>query len=1728
MAAKIRIPIEVEIKNLEDIPELEDKLKSFGSIAQTATEAAKKYSQEDQIRWAQYQKAITTSLKGAMAAQNEYISNLQKMFNVSAKMADKESGVGKLTNKSAYSKEINSAIKEYAQMVKDAAQVSEEAQEKINTFWMAFSGRTSQMEEMNGKMAATQEGIRMLTSHVLELAEAGKTEGEEVGKTLNRLEEYRKELDALQKAEAEEAFRDFNRTINEQAEYFASTGRELEGLQKKYQALNQQILKNIQTGQTEHNEELVASLNQVSGAIEEITSREQTLNFDKMNTMADVMETLGENSEAVRTRSKALKDEIIRLSLALKDLKEDEDANREKIQRTETEIERLTQQYRELNTTASGIKAWAQNFGSLITYVLKYRIALSLVRDTWRKFTQTVKESMEVAASAEQVYNKLTTAFDNYNASMREAIELSGKLGTATTTAAESLSTMGDILQGQGMSKNASLAYASQWTRQLADIIAFKDLNMTLNEFSSSFMSGAAGNTRNFRQFGSIVKETMVEARLLKDGLADLTGEELELAKMVTRATLALEQQANSEGAVVREWNTVLSVNRRLSESWKEWKENLGDVVNQGLHPFKQALAEILESANNVKRIRDALKNETKLRSAFDITNPQDEALMADMFSVKTHINWGATTLGSTNNSSIEYPANDIDELVRKMYTLSATYKDLEKYFEKSGQPGLTDWLHNLATEEEVIEKMAEYAKYADAPEKFAYAWNDAVDAMGRAEDQLDTINTILKGFTSVGDYAAGNDFTDKDSIEHIIGLTHVGAEGNEEAALKDMVDLYSKLQTAISKTKKEQESMTSALLDMEQEFKNRYGTSANMRNFSGRTTDAYGNALTEDDYKEAEAMIAQINTLRTAISDANSDIISFETNLADLSPIVAGIYSKSLIENVSKVSDEYDGQIKSLKLEARFRAENIDATDEEINLLVQRQEAMDALDATYKEQYSIISLLQDNEQALADLEAAREQAESNINAYYEERIRLQKEADEAAREKERLDTIRQIVEKSSEYGDSARENLAILQLEQKVRRENGNLSEDELDIEIERKKAIRETENEYAAMRKQLEEQKATQEELDKLDTDKADAIQAQNDLYDKQLEILQEETAELTRQQGISTMSAIRSSALSSIQDRASIASYMAQPGMTESKANVYLNRDKTLQAGLAGLRDAASGIEGADRIISSFDVSKGPNALKKLLADEFGDELPAELQKGLEEFASMWNSVSRDVKQTIDEIDAEIEETRQKAVDGILDSSAKIVSSARENLFLLQEEQRIRGENKDLEDNEVDVLIARYNAVYQVSKQYDDIISQLREQKASDTEIAKAEKDKADAIQAQNDLYDKQLERVKEINASALVQSRLGAAQSYYDFKQGISPKEYSGDYAEVDQWFDDITSQLSVLLSDMYEAGYSIEEINALRTESMGLIYEENEARRKAIDAEKEAAKKEYIKNTGMRLAGGTVGGIMQAAAEGMENGGIWGAILSVAVEILERFGVMDELYEMIDESIETTVKPLMPMVSSITSATRAIIAPVMKAIETPIKIIATVITTVSGIIEGIATAIDWMTDNFMTFFRNVGKIVYNAFHPFNQKSLDSYRSWEDLVQAELDVTKRTAENVYKIWHNQESEKSLDDSYIKAIQEMMEKGILTDLEGMGLISDYLGAGAWSNTLAPVDASGNYMKDYASGVVDNSTNTYNFTINGSGLSKEELVEAMIEYYKRIEVTKGTPTTYIGAAYA
>lgn len=275
---------------------------------------------------------------------------------------------------------------------------------------------------------------------------------------------------------------------------------------------------------------------------------------------------------------------------------------KQKIDAEVVSIKKLTKEQEKASRTS-----FLSKMLSIAKNIMGFQVAIALFRKTTTALTQTLKESVQAAAEAEQIYSKLGTVFEGVAGSMDKARDVAASIGVANSTAASALSTVGDLLQAQGMGATESLQRASKWVKQFQDIIAFKDINMSLEEFAQNFMSGAAGNLRNFRTFGSIVRESAVQAELLKRGLDGLTGSQLELAKMTIRAEMALEQQANAMGATQREWDTALSVSRRLNEAWKEFKENLGDTLIRFVNPIRRGITEILEDANKANR---AMKGE--------------------------------------------------------------------------------------------------------------------------------------------------------------------------------------------------------------------------------------------------------------------------------------------------------------------------------------------------------------------------------------------------------------------------------------------------------------------------------------------------------------------------------------------------------------------------------------------------------------------------------------------------------------------------------------------------------------------------------------------------------------------------------------------------------------------------------------------------------------------------------------------------------------------------------------------------------------------------------------------------------------------------------------------------------------------------------------------------------------------------------------------------------------
>lgn len=329
---------------------------------------------------------------------------------------------------------------------------------------------------------------------------------------------------------------------------------------------------------------------------------------DSLNKALAVEDKTKDGVKALSAQYKILSKELVNVGLGWDkngDLYKKMEAALKQVKTEMTGLEKAS-----ANTAKKGMDPLEKSTGNFLTRIatlakniLVFQLLLGPIRKAVSGVTDTIKESMQVAAEAEQVFNKLGTVFSGVESSANSmANALASSLGVAGSTAASALSTVGDLLQAQGMGTADSLSTASSWVSQFQDIIAFKDLNMSLEEFAQNFMSGAAGNLRNFRTFGSIVKESAVNAELAAKGLDKLTGSQLELAKMTARAEMALEQQANAMGATEREWDTMLSVNRRLNEAWKQYKENLGSALNEFIKPAKSWLTEILDYTNDVAR----------------------------------------------------------------------------------------------------------------------------------------------------------------------------------------------------------------------------------------------------------------------------------------------------------------------------------------------------------------------------------------------------------------------------------------------------------------------------------------------------------------------------------------------------------------------------------------------------------------------------------------------------------------------------------------------------------------------------------------------------------------------------------------------------------------------------------------------------------------------------------------------------------------------------------------------------------------------------------------------------------------------------------------------------------------------------------------------------------------------------------------------------------------------
>jgi|GEM_PF-3061658 len=306
----------------------------------------------------------------------------------------------------------------------------------------------------------------------------------------------------------------------------------------------------------------------------------------------------GTNLEALEYRMGRVREQGIRMATS--------GGDPEQVKALSEEYAKLSKEHdvlsKSINGTGNRIKNLLKNFVSAQLIVWALRTALSGI-------VNMLKESSKAAAEAEQVFGRFDAVFDQLERANKAVSNLVDNFGVAKSSAADIVSSIGNTAFGFGASSMEAAQFSEKVSAALSDIMAFRDVSGTISDFSQRFMSGASGNVENYRAIGSIVREGMVDLELQKQGWAGLTGQSLEWAKVQARVNIVLEQQSKAMGATEREWESMLSIQRRNKEQTKELNENIGESVNKFFKPMSQWILTLKENWNAAFQAKEDYNN---------------------------------------------------------------------------------------------------------------------------------------------------------------------------------------------------------------------------------------------------------------------------------------------------------------------------------------------------------------------------------------------------------------------------------------------------------------------------------------------------------------------------------------------------------------------------------------------------------------------------------------------------------------------------------------------------------------------------------------------------------------------------------------------------------------------------------------------------------------------------------------------------------------------------------------------------------------------------------------------------------------------------------------------------------------------------------------------------------------------------------------------------------------
>ncbi len=252
------------------------------------------------------------------------------------------------------------------------------------------------------------------------------------------------------------------------------------------------------------------------------------------------------------------------------------------------------------------------------TGLKKFAVGAGIATAAFVVLAKAATEFSKAASDAEEISSKFATIFRDISKEAEGVADsFAENFGLAGSTARELLGNTADLLTGLGFTQEGALDLSEQVNTLAADLASFSNFAGGTTGASEALTKALLGEAESAKALGIVINQNTKEYKDAIKFYTEVEGKTLLQAKAFTALQFATEQSGNAIGDVSRTWESHANVQRRLQESTKSFKEEMGAFVNQAATPLLaitdrivKKMADWLEKLNDTRDILQLLEGD--------------------------------------------------------------------------------------------------------------------------------------------------------------------------------------------------------------------------------------------------------------------------------------------------------------------------------------------------------------------------------------------------------------------------------------------------------------------------------------------------------------------------------------------------------------------------------------------------------------------------------------------------------------------------------------------------------------------------------------------------------------------------------------------------------------------------------------------------------------------------------------------------------------------------------------------------------------------------------------------------------------------------------------------------------------------------------------------------------------------------------------------------------------